>query len=1007
MKFVNMIALLIGIIILIIAIFFAPNQQVIEQYTDDKLTAKYVNDKIHGSDGGKQIVLTDRKTDGVIGNSAVPKQCTLVKAWFLEQIEEGSDVYKLSDQSTILSLGRTDDLDCIDNSVASIAKFLKEREVGKRDVVRYDNEADLYLEQTLQYDHKYKDGLDRKYFAYYIGESDEETINRTFDIDYEFDKKMASPIEFFMPPNNLQKMIALNFKKTIGMGSNYCKYPASDQVDSQKKVRLVNLQFERHYKKVGEELFSIVYREKAGGRRVVEMNEITSFPVFRQKFCATECSKAIDKPDMWIKANDSKSFGRVNFVDLINNPTKQVCERVNINGKEINSSEDLIVQEKDIDKSRYAYNKDSDRYDISYTYNSEDFYYLKADPKFEIPMTKCELGKSFETVPPTKKDMNAIDWIYVTDRTCKDVDPCTDVLEHDLGFKFNSQDSKAGEMVMLTPVEIAPVDQFTKCIGIDLVYHVTTTTVDGNLPFKIDPILTILKKGKEAVCKISIEGKDMSLQISENTDKVQFAPFDIFENDQFVFNLQTGNYGVKIVKLSIVLKCQRFEQIKEAATLLKDNVCEYPSYDKCKVDAYYKKDFDSGQYSCEDYASGENCSEDNIKYSYKDIECDNKSTKFKSKDINIDEENRLVNTSLNLNMSLENCMALCDERHGCYGVNLDKVSHSCVFYGSETAKIVIKCTPTEDFLIEIFHSDDKRHQVPGEYEPPKAINCVGNWSQWSACSKPCGEGIKTRTWKTTTEPKNGGIACPSPSEETLSCKVKDCPPDAIDCEGSWSGWSDCSKEGTQTRTWKTSTPPLHGGKPCPSPSTETESCKINCEGSWSEWSDCSKSCGEGTQTRTWTTSIEPLNGGTSCPSPLTESKSCKIKDCPKPAVKIPSKFFQVGDRRRPRAGYSTEVLKAADRFKWPWATREQLLEGFRELGVETIVESFTDSDNKFNQTVIFETPVNIKYIKINGKPIQLDLYDFNNKIQKSYDATSLSKYRQMPNIFIIDDVYAE
>jgi hypothetical protein len=54
---------------------------------------------------------------------------------------------------------------------------------------------------------------------------------------------------------------------------------------------------------------------------------------------------------------------------------------------------------------------------------------------------------------------------------------------------------------------------------------------------------------------------------------------------------------------------------------------------------------------------------------------------------------------------------------------------------------------------------------------------------------------------------------------------------------------------------------------------------INCEGSWSEWSECDKSCGGGSQTRTWTTTAEAQYGG-SCPSPTTETQSCNTDECP-------------------------------------------------------------------------------------------------------------------------------
>ena len=52
------------------------------------------------------------------------------------------------------------------------------------------------------------------------------------------------------------------------------------------------------------------------------------------------------------------------------------------------------------------------------------------------------------------------------------------------------------------------------------------------------------------------------------------------------------------------------------------------------------------------------------------------------------------------------------------------------------------------------------------------VNCGGDWNGFSDCSKSCGSGTKTRTWKADPAPKNGGTACPSP--ETVSCNLESC-----------------------------------------------------------------------------------------------------------------------------------------------------------------------------------------------------------------------------------------
>jgi len=52
------------------------------------------------------------------------------------------------------------------------------------------------------------------------------------------------------------------------------------------------------------------------------------------------------------------------------------------------------------------------------------------------------------------------------------------------------------------------------------------------------------------------------------------------------------------------------------------------------------------------------------------------------------------------------------------------------------------------------------------------VDCGGDWNGFSACSKSCGPGTKTRTWKADPAPKNGGKECPSP--QTVSCNLKSC-----------------------------------------------------------------------------------------------------------------------------------------------------------------------------------------------------------------------------------------
>ena len=69
------------------------------------------------------------------------------------------------------------------------------------------------------------------------------------------------------------------------------------------------------------------------------------------------------------------------------------------------------------------------------------------------------------------------------------------------------------------------------------------------------------------------------------------------------------------------------------------------------------------------------------------------------------------------------------------------------------------------------------------------LPCIGSWGKmiasyprpswgknlWSACSKPCGNGVKIQTWRTTQQPQNGGTACPSTTTRSQGCNTSACP----------------------------------------------------------------------------------------------------------------------------------------------------------------------------------------------------------------------------------------
>jgi len=167
-----------------------------------------------------------------------------------------------------------------------------------------------------------------------------------------------------------------------------------------------------------------------------------------------------------------------------------------------------------------------------------------------------------------------------------------------------------------------------------------------------------------------------------------------------------------------------------------------------------------------------------------------------------------------------------------------------------------------------------------EEEEILAVDCEGSFAAWSACSKPCGTGTRTRKFAITTQP-DGGNACPA--DETEDCNEQECP---VDCGGDFAEWEECSEPcggGTQTRQYAVSEPAANGGTACPAAQTRKcneQPCPVDCEGSWGGFGACSKPCGGGQQSRSYTVTTQAAHDGDACPSSLQESQACNTNECP-------------------------------------------------------------------------------------------------------------------------------
>ena len=72
----------------------------------------------------------------------------------------------------------------------------------------------------------------------------------------------------------------------------------------------------------------------------------------------------------------------------------------------------------------------------------------------------------------------------------------------------------------------------------------------------------------------------------------------------------------------------------------------------------------------------------------------------------------------------------------------------------------------------------------GEWEKSVEVECAGEadvdclwsgFSDWSQCSSSCGEGVQERKRKVLQPPKNDGLQCAGPQQETRICQSEPCP----------------------------------------------------------------------------------------------------------------------------------------------------------------------------------------------------------------------------------------
>ena len=471
-----------------------------------------------------KIVIMKRMADGIPKNTTVDAECRKIKVWFYEQIEGGSDIFKLDSKNcSILTIGRKDDLHCISpESTAMIITDIKNRElVVRRDTVRYENDKHLIEGYEIPPEHRFKDTLEREYCAFFLGSNDEETEQKDFNIHVELNKE-NSDIVFFKKPMKSDFYRDQGFGQQIGLGSTFCKIAVDPQVNEKKQIPLQDSQYKKFFRKVDQGIYEIVYQNNMT-KEFVRLNGVNSLTDFRNKYCIMNCSKINSKPNLWRNYNDNV-FKRVNFVDIVTNPTKMFCGETTDNmGKKIPTRNAMIKRQEDIDPERFKYNELKDIYTIRFEYNSDKFFYFRGDPKFQIPMTECDIGYTYETVKPTRKDIDEQRWINVLDRTCVRVNPCDRLFYTDLKFQFKKkiENIPAYEYMKLDAIKVPKITQFMNCKGIEITCNLTVRGIEDVL--NIRPLFIVKKKNKEVVLKAVLgETGDTSLlagREQDSTDK--------------------------------------------------------------------------------------------------------------------------------------------------------------------------------------------------------------------------------------------------------------------------------------------------------------------------------------------------------------------------------------------------------------------------------------------------------------------------------------------------------
>ncbi|XP_076109042.1 coadhesin-like [Mytilus galloprovincialis] len=199
------------------------------------------------------------------------------------------------------------------------------------------------------------------------------------------------------------------------------------------------------------------------------------------------------------------------------------------------------------------------------------------------------------------------------------------------------------------------------------------------------------------------------------------------------------------------------------------------------------------------------------------------------------------------------------------------------------------------------HGDTFEAKLCNKIECPVIGGNWSSWTNWTDCSRSCGNGIQRRSRRC-----DGGFLCQGDAMETQLCNKKSCPVDGS--WGPWSIWNTCNVTcggGTQWRSRHCDNPsPLYGGSNCGTGSYDfidcnTDNCLVDGSwGPWSIWNTCNVTCGGGTQLRSrHCDNPTPRYGGSDCGTDNYDFNNCNTENCPgleSSAERIGMYFSHVG-----------------------------------------------------------------------------------------------------------------